>query len=102
MQEATSPSLSRSGGGARAVFGEVNAAITNLSGNGIPLKLIGSVIGGLLLVGIIVLSVSQCSDEETAEPTAAGGAVSIEHELITDGVPDAFLAKPGVVETDTK
>ncbi|MDZ8119650.1 helix-turn-helix domain-containing protein [Pontiella agarivorans] len=92
----------RSGGGARAVFGEVNDAITNLSGSGIPLKLIGAVLGGLILIGIIVLSVSQCSDEEATEPRAAGGAASVEHPLITDGVPDAFLAQPGVVETDTK
>lgn len=89
-------------GGAKAVFGEVNAGITNLAGSGLPIKLIGSVVGGLVLIVIIVLSVTQCSEDDSVEPSAAGGAASVEHQVITDGVPDAYLAKPGVVETDTK
>ncbi len=88
--------------GRAAVFGEVNAAITNLAGSGIPFKLIGSVVGGIVLIAVIVLSVTQCAEDENAEPTAAGGAASVEHQVITDGVPDAYLARPGVVEVDTK
>ncbi len=85
--------------GGKAVFGEVNEAITRLSDTGLPMKLILSAVGGLILIAIIVLSVTQCADDET-EPTAAGGAASIEHVEISDGVPDVYLARPGVVEVD--
>ena len=71
------------------------------SGGVLPVKMILSGVAGLVLIGIIVLSVTQCSDEET-EPTAAGGAASVEHQVISDGVPDAYLARPGVVEMYTK
>ncbi|MDF7799018.1 helix-turn-helix transcriptional regulator [Pontiellaceae bacterium B1224] len=84
---------------AKAVFGDVNEAIAGLSSSGLPIKLIVSVVGGLILIAIIVLSATQCSDEE-AEPSTASGAASIEHATIEDGVPNAYLAKPGVVEVD--
>lgn len=83
----------------KAVFGEVNETVTGLSSTGLPIKLILSAVGGVILIGIIVLSATQCSDEET-EPSTAGGAASVEHALIEDGVPDVYLAKPGVVEVD--
>jgi hypothetical protein len=97
---APEPSAPKKTGGGKAVFGEVNEAITRLSGTGLPIKLILSSVGGLLLIGIIVLSATQCADDEVAEPTAAGGAASVEHAEIQNGVPNAYLAKPGVVEVD--
>jgi hypothetical protein len=81
------------------VFSGVNKAITSLSGSGFPFKIVLSSVGALLLLAIIVLSVTQCEDEE-AEPTAAGGAASVERQLITDSVPDVYLVKPGVVEVE--
>jgi len=98
--EPSSIATPRNGGA--AVFGEVNAAITNLTGSGIPIKLIGSIVGAVFLIGMIVLTVTQCVGDDAAEPTAAGGAASVQHEVISDGVPDAYLARPGVVEVDTK
>lgn len=98
---AEKPAAPKSSGG-KAVFGEVNRTITNLAGSGIPFKLIGSILLAVVLIGIIVLSVTQCAEDETTEPTAAGGAASVEYDVIMDGVPDAYLARPGVVEVDTK
>ncbi|MDF7807033.1 helix-turn-helix transcriptional regulator [Pontiellaceae bacterium B12219] len=83
----------------RNVFSDVNAAISGLSGSGIPVKLILSVAGGVLLILIIVLSVSQCDSEEEKAP-AVGSAAAVEHAVIQDGVLNAYLAKPGVVEVD--
>ena len=83
------------------VFGEVNEAITRLSSSPFPLKIVLSAVGGLLLIGIIVLTATQCAEDETQEPVA-GGAATMEHAVITDGVPDAYLVKPGVVEVDKR
>lgn len=93
---ADTSSGSSSTSGIGSVFGEVNAAIARLSGSGFPLKPALYAVGGLLLLVIIVLSVTQCADEE-AEPAATGGAL-MERQLIMDGVPDAYLVKHGVVE----
>jgi hypothetical protein len=81
------------------VFSDVNAAIAGISGSGIPVKLIVSALAGVLLILIIVLSVTQCDSEEEKAP-AAGSAASVEHAVIQDGVLNAYLAKPGVVEVD--
>lgn len=90
---------SSSGGGAKAIFGEVHDAMSNLSGNGIPMKMILSIVGGILLLLIIVFAVTQCSEDE-AEVPAPSGAASVERPLITDDVPDVYLIKPGVVEVE--
>jgi hypothetical protein len=78
------------------VFGDVNAAMVRLSGSGFSLKLL-SIIGAIVLLGIIFFSLTQCADDET-EVSAAGGAAMVERELISDGVPDAYLVGPGEVD----
>jgi hypothetical protein len=88
-----------SNGGAKQVFGGVNEAIAGLSGSGLPIKWILSAAGALLVLAIIVASVTQCADDEAGAP-AAGGAASVQRELISDGVPDTYLASPGVVEVE--
>ena len=96
------PSLpKKNGNGPKAVFAEVNSAVSGLSDSGLPLKAIYSAVGGLILIALIVLTVTQCADDDDAsEPAPAGGAASIDHSVIADGVPDAYLARPGVVEVD--
>ena len=87
-------SSSRSG---NHIFGEVNEAISRISGSGIPLKMILSIAGGVALLLIIVFSVTQCAEDEEEVPSASGAA-SVERQQINDGVPDVYLVKPGIVE----
>ena len=54
-------------------------------------------LGGILVIALIVLTVTQCADEE-AEPAATGGAATMERQVITDGLPNAYLVQPGVIE----
>ncbi|NNJ71062.1 MAG: hypothetical protein HKP10_07235 [Kiritimatiellales bacterium] len=82
-----------------SVFGDVNDAIARLSGSGLSLKIILPVVAGVLMLAIIIFSVTQCADDE-AEAPAAGGAASVQREVIMEGVPDAYLVKPGVVHVD--
>ena len=82
------------------IFGDVNEAITRLSKSELPWKIILPAAGGILLVVIIVLSATQCSDDKGTEPAPAGGAASVQREVITDGTPDVFLGKPGEIEVD--
>lgn len=93
---ATAMPVSAGGGG--KIFGGVNEAIARLSGSGVSLKLLLSAGGALLLLGIILFSATQCAEDENEAPAAAGGAASVERELISDGIPDAYLVKPGVIE----
>ena len=86
-------------GEGKQVFGGVNQAIDKLSGSGISPKMLAMVGGGLLLLLIIVLGVTQCSDDEEA-PAPAGGAASVEHQLLHEGAPDAYLVKPGKIEVE--
>ena len=72
---------------------------SQLFSSGLSLKLIFSAAGALLMLGIVVLSVTQCADEEN-EPSTASSAAGVARELITKDVPDAYLVKPGVVEVD--
>ncbi|MDF7823765.1 helix-turn-helix transcriptional regulator [Pontiellaceae bacterium B12227] len=104
VSSAPAPSASKNNGnGPKAVFAEVNAAVSGMSDSGLPWKAIYSAVGAIVLIAIIIFSVTQCADEDTTEPTTvAGGAASMEHAVIADGVPDAYLAKPGVVEVDKK
>ena len=83
------------------IFGDVNEAIARLSGSGFPLKIVLSAVGGIVLIGIIVLTATQCADDKTPEPVA-GGAATMQNEVISDGIPDAYLIKPGVVEVDKR
>jgi hypothetical protein len=92
------PSSPPKSGGNKAIFGEVHDAVSGMSATGVPMKIILSVVGVVVLL-IIILTVTQCAGDDASEP-AAGGAASIEHAVIQDGVPDAYLAKPGVVEVD--
>ena len=96
---APEPAPPKANGDRRAVFADVNEAVSGLSDSALPVKTILYAVGAVILLGVIVLSVTQCAGDET-EPSAAGGAASIEHAVISDGVPDAYLAKPGVVEVD--
>lgn len=86
-------------GGAKSVFSDVHDAINNM-GSGIPMKIVLPAIGAIVLVLIIVLAVPQCTDDESEAPAPTSGAASVERQLITDDVPDAYLVKPGVVEVD--
>lgn len=84
--------------GARGnVFSGVHEAFSNVS-IGMPLKYVYIAVGVVALL-VIVLSVSQCSDDE-AEAPAAGGAALMERQIISDDVPNAYLVKPGVVEVE--
>ena len=82
------------------IFGDVNEAITRLSKTELPWKIILPAVGGVLLLLIIVLSATQCSEDKDTEPAPASGAASVQREVITDGTPDVFLGKPGEIEVD--
>jgi hypothetical protein len=82
------------------IFGDVNEAIARLSKTELPWKIILPAAGGFLLLLIIVLSATQCSEDKDTEPAPAGGAASVQREVITDGAPDVFLGKPGEIEVD--
>ncbi len=84
----------------KQIFGEVNEAIARISGSGLSMKIILSAVGGLLLLAIIVFSATQCAGDEEEEPAAVGGAASVQHGLITEGVPDAYLGASGEIEVD--
>ena len=84
----------------KRIFGDVNKAITSISKSGIPWKIILPAAGGVLLVAIIVLSVTQCAGDDEKEPTTVGGAASVQREVIDQGAPDVFLGKPGEIEVD--
>jgi hypothetical protein len=82
------------------IFGDVNEAIARLSKSELPWKIILPSAGAVLLA-IIVLSATQCSDDKEVEPAPAGGAASVqEREVITEGTPDVFLGEPGQLEVD--
>ncbi len=91
---ATPPSVGQT------IFSNVNEAIARLSGSGISSKTILSIAGGVVLLAIIVFSVKQCAGDDAEEPAAVGGTASVRYEAITDGVPDAYLVKPGEIEVD--
>jgi hypothetical protein len=82
------------------IFGDVNEAIARLSKSELPWKIILPTAGGVLLLIIIVLSATQCSDDKEVDPAPVGGAASVQREVITDGAPDVFLGKPGEIEVD--
>lgn len=93
---------SKPSAGRKEVFGGVNEAIANLSSSGFPVKVVVSAVLAVVVFGIIAATVKQCSDDEAEVPAGAGGAVSVagERAVITEGVPDAYLVKPGVIEVD--
>ena len=82
------------------MFSGVNEAIVRLSNSGFPLKPVLAGVGAVLLLGLIVLTVTQCAEDEEEAPAPAGGAAMVERQLISDGVPDAYLVKPGVVDVE--
>jgi len=87
----------------KQVFGGVNHAIAQLSGNQGSIKnwIIASV--GIFAVLLIFLAVKQCdSDDETAPAPAPSGAALTERQLLIDSTPDAYLVKPGTIEVDLK
>jgi hypothetical protein len=86
-------------GEGKPVFGGVNQAIAKLSGSGISPKMLAMAGGGLVSVLIIVLGVTQCSDNEEV-PAATGGAASVERQLLYEGAPDAYLVKPGEINVE--
>ena len=83
----------------KAVFGGVNQAISKLSGSDISPKILAMAGGGLLLLLIIVLSVTQCAGDDEA-PASAGGAASVERQVLQEGAPDAYLVKPGEISVE--
>lgn len=88
-------------GEGKPVFGGVNQAIAKLSGNRLSPKMLAMSGGGVLAILIILLSVTQCdSDDEKAPAPAAGGAASVERQLLFDGPPNAYLVKPGEIEIE--
>lgn len=98
----SAPAPANKTNGNEKIFGGVNEAIAKLSGSGFPLKLVLSVVLAVAVLGIIAATATQCSDDEAEVPAGAGGAASAagERAVITDGVPDAYLVKPGVIEVD--
>lgn len=82
------------------LYGNINEAITRISGRGWPMKKILYAAGGIVLLLIIMLSIKQCEGDEAEEPSAVGGAASVSHEVITEEVPDIYLAKPGEIDVD--
>ena len=94
-----SASAGLGGSNAGQAFAGIAEAISRLFGSGGALKRIFSVVGALLVLGIIVFSVTQCAGDESEAPAADGASV-VERELITENIPDAYLVKPGVVEVD--
>jgi len=86
--------------GNKNVFGDLNECFSEMEVAKPPLKLILSAVGAIVLLGIIVLTVSQCAGDEEEVPAVSGGAASVERQLITEDVPDVYLVKPGVVEVD--
>jgi cytoskeletal protein RodZ len=91
--------ISASSVGSR-IFGDVNEAIARLSKSELPWKIILPAAAGVLLLVIVVLSATQCSEDKETEPAPVGGAASVQREVITDGAPDVFLGKPGEIEVD--
>jgi hypothetical protein len=87
-------------GEGRPVFGGVNEAIAKLSGNRISPKTFVLAGGGLLVVLIILLGVTQCDSEDEDAPASAtgGAATSVERQLLLDSPPDAYLVKSGEIE----
>jgi hypothetical protein len=93
-----SPSSSGEG---KAVLSGVNQTISRLSGSGLSPKAWMVTVGGLLVVLVVLLSLTQCDsdDEEIPEPVA-GGAARVERQLLYGSPPDAYLVKPGEIEVD--
>ncbi len=87
-------------GGEKQVFGGVNQAISNLSGSRVPTKTWAIGGAGVLFLLIILFAVKSCvSDDETVP--AAGGAASVgQRQLLSEGMPDAYLVKPGEIKVD--
>lgn len=86
-------------GGVKSVFSDVHDALSNMSGSSFPMKVVLPAVGGIILIVLIALAVPQCSDDESEAP-APTGAATVERQLITEDVPDAYLVKPGVVEVE--
>jgi len=85
----------------RPVFGGVNQVISQLSGSRLSLKAWLMTAGGLLVVLVVLLSLTQCdSDDEKIPEPLAGGAANMECQLLYDSPPDAYLVKPGEIEVD--
>ena len=93
----------QAGGSEGQIFAGVNQAIARLSGNRFSTKTLAIAGGSLLALIIIIASVTQCADDEEDAPAnaaGAGGAASVaERQLLYDTPPDAYLVKPGEIET---
>jgi len=84
----------------KKVFGHANEAITRLPGSGISTRMMASVAGAVVLLAVIVFSVKQCAGDEDEAPAPAGGAAAVEPAAIPDGIPSAYLVRPGEIEID--
>lgn len=84
----------------RKIFGNVNEAITRMSGSGMPFKIVLPALGGILLLTMIIFSATQCTEDEEQEPSAVGGAASVQHQAITDQIPDTYLGTSGEIDVD--
>ncbi len=92
-----SPSPTSSPGG---VLGRVSDTIQQTRAlGGSSFKWILTAVGAITLT-LIVLSTTQCVDDEAEAPAASGGMILTERPLITDGIPNTYLVKPGVVDVD--
>jgi hypothetical protein len=95
----TAPSSSADEGS--HIFGDVNQAIARISGSRLSPKMLAIAGGGVLVILIVLLSVTQCADDDEDVPTpAAGGAASVERQLLFDGSPDVYLVKPDEIVID--
>ncbi|MBN2164276.1 MAG: helix-turn-helix domain-containing protein [Pontiellaceae bacterium] len=84
----------------KRIFEGVGATITQLPVSASLIKKIVIGVIGIVVLGLIVFSVKQCVGGNEEEPTAVGGAASVEHRPIPDAVPDTYLVRPGEIEVD--
>ena len=87
-------------GNGKKVFSGAGDAINQLSGSEFSLKRVAITVASIVVLVIVVFSAAQCAGNEEEEPAAAGGAASVEHRAIADGVPDAYLVRPGEIEVE--
>ncbi len=84
--------------GDKQIFGGVNQAIPKLSGSGVSPKTWGIGGAGVLLLLIILFAVKQCDSDNETVPAAEGAALVGERELLSEGMPNTYIVKPGEIE----
>lgn len=88
--------------GATKIFSGVNEAVSGLSNMRVNPRTLMIAGAAVLVLIIFLVGVQQCAgnDEEEGAPAAAGSAVRAERQVLSEGLPDVYLVKPGVIEVD--